>query len=370
MHFGMTGWVYLRHTPTAYSRRATKEDYPLKDWPPKAWKFALTTDGPEPVEAAFVDTRRFARIRLIDCPDGDIRSVEPLSLNGPDPVIDKSTVTEEWLRERLAKRAAPIKAILLDQAFLSGVGNWVADEVLYHAGIHPEQRADTLPPDRVAKLHAALRMVTQTAVDLLADSTKFPDDWLMRYRWDKGKKDAVNKTADGSRITFVTVGGRTSAVVESRQKLVKKASKVGSGEVEEEDKYSEEAVEAKEEEVAKAEDKKKGNASKGSKKGGTSSASKKRKPPPEDKGPAEANSSKRRRPAKKEEVNGEVTAPEPGRSKESAMAKAPAAKKAQPKKAASSGKPTTKKANSKNAEKIEAPGQRRSGRLSAMNGIR
>ena len=219
----MTGWVYLRHIPTAYYRREETETYPLEEWPPKAWRFALKTSGPEPVEAAFVDTRRFARIRLIDCPAADIRNVEPLNANGPDPVIDANVVTEAWLAEKTKGRAVPIKALLLDQAFLSGVGNWVGDEVLYQAGIHPAQRSDSLSDAQLSKLHESLIHVTKTAVDALADWKEFPESWLFLHRWEKGKKDATNRTADGSKITFVTVGGRTSAVVEGKQKLVKRA---------------------------------------------------------------------------------------------------------------------------------------------------
>ena len=223
MHLGMTGWVELRHIPTAYWRRPSKETYPLKNWPPKAWRFTLTTSGAEPVEAAFVDMRRFGRVRLIDCPASDIRSLEPLSANGPDPVIDADIVTEKWLKEKTKGRAVPIKALLLDQAFLSGVGNWVGDEVLYQAGIHPAQRADSLSDPQVSKLHASLMYVTKTAVDVLAEWAKFPESWLFLHRWNKGKKDATNRTADGSKITYVTVGGRTTAVVEGKQKLVKRA---------------------------------------------------------------------------------------------------------------------------------------------------
>lgn len=59
--------------------------------------------------------------------------------------------------------------------------------------------------------------VCDTAVELLADSDKFPADWLMKHRWGKGKKDQ-NKLPNGDKITFLKVGGRTSAIVPSVQK--------------------------------------------------------------------------------------------------------------------------------------------------------
>ena len=82
-------------------------------------------NGSPKVEAAFIDARRFARIRLIDC-DGDrIREVTPLKENGPDPVVDKDIVTLEWLTKLMGRKHVPVKALLLDQANISGIGNWV-----------------------------------------------------------------------------------------------------------------------------------------------------------------------------------------------------------------------------------------------------
>ena len=72
-----------------------------------------------------MDFRRFARIRLIDSPADEMRNTTPLKENGPDPVVDKDILTEEWLAEICAKKHIPIKALLLDQANVSGIGNWV-----------------------------------------------------------------------------------------------------------------------------------------------------------------------------------------------------------------------------------------------------
>ena len=55
-------------------------------------------------------------------------------------------------------------------------------------------------------------------MDALGDSSKFPDEWLFNHRWGKGKKDASTTLPNGAKITFLTVGGRTSCVVPSVQK--------------------------------------------------------------------------------------------------------------------------------------------------------
>ena len=122
MHFGMAGWLKIRNETTAYLK-STKSD--SDEWPPKHWKFLLETAEEPKCEAAFVDYRRFSRIRLVDCAASELRQTTPLKENGPDPVIDKEVVTVEWLTELLGKKKIPVKALLLDQANISGIGNWV-----------------------------------------------------------------------------------------------------------------------------------------------------------------------------------------------------------------------------------------------------
>lgn len=52
----------------------------------------------------------------------------------------------------------------------------------------------------------------------MGDSSKFPEDWLFKHRWGKGKKDAPTTLPNGDKITHITVGGRTSCIVPSVQK--------------------------------------------------------------------------------------------------------------------------------------------------------
>jgi formamidopyrimidine-DNA glycosylase len=94
-------------------------------WPPKYWKFVLETGELPKVEAAFADARRFSRVRLVDCAAEDIRKTTPLKENGPDPVLDKDMLTVEWLQQKMRSKHVPVKALLLDQANISGIGNWV-----------------------------------------------------------------------------------------------------------------------------------------------------------------------------------------------------------------------------------------------------
>lgn len=100
----------------------------------------------------FSDTRRFGRLAVVPADrlttywDGRL-GVEPLG----------AAFTSEVLRSELAGRTAPIKAAVLDQRRVAGVGNIYADEALFQAGIHPCRPAGSLQPDEVKRLRNAIR---------------------------------------------------------------------------------------------------------------------------------------------------------------------------------------------------------------------
>jgi len=222
MHLGMTGWIKFSNEETFYYKAKKEEmdkiaEKGAAEWPPRFWKFVMKLEGEPDCQAAFVDARRLARIRLVDVPAEEMRKTTPLKENGPDPVIDKKPLTLEWLTEKLHKKKVPVKAWMLDQANISGVGNWVADEVLYNARIHPEQYSNTLNDAQYKQLHKSLMYVCDLACSTLADSEQFPTDWLFKYRWGKGKKDQ-NVLPNGEKIIHLKVGGRTSAIVPTVQK--------------------------------------------------------------------------------------------------------------------------------------------------------
>jgi hypothetical protein len=93
-----------------------------------------------------------------------------------------------------------------------------SDEILFNARIHPEQYSNTLSAAQVSQLHKSLHYVVSHAVDNLVEWDSFPKSWLFKHRWDKGKKNSPSQLANGAKIEFITVGGRTSAVVPSVQK--------------------------------------------------------------------------------------------------------------------------------------------------------
>lgn len=219
--------MHIKGQQTAYTNYYKKmKESDLELWPPKFWKFQFTTEGEPGIEVAFTDARRFGRVRLVDCPGESIRKHTPLVENGPDPVVDTDLFTEEYLRGKMRKKRVPIKALLLDQAIISGIGNWVADETLYQAKFHPEQYCDEFDDSEVTTLYEKIRYVCQTAVDKLGDSDQFPEDWLFKHRWGKGSlgKGTAAKLPNGEKLAFITVGGRTSCYAPGIQKKTGKTA--------------------------------------------------------------------------------------------------------------------------------------------------
>lgn len=191
-HFGMTGSFRTYRDP---------------DQRPRYWRLELVFQGG--VRLAFSDPRRFGRIRL----QHDPRAEPPIALLGPDPLHDPPTLA--GLVTLLGRRKAPLKAVLLDQASFAGVGNWVADEILYQARLSPLRKAASLTRAEVAALRRALLAVVRGAVAVGADSDRFPRTWLFHARWGKA---AGARTVRGEPIQYATVGGRTTAWAPDRQK--------------------------------------------------------------------------------------------------------------------------------------------------------
>ena len=108
------------------------------------------------VRIAFIDPRRFGLVRAL--PGGTRDAWADL---GPDAL----TIRGATLAQRLRTARRPIKAALLDQRVLAGVGNIYADESLFAARIHPEALACELPPDAIAALASKIRPILRRAIE-------------------------------------------------------------------------------------------------------------------------------------------------------------------------------------------------------------
>lgn len=106
----------------------------------------------------FTDPRKFGRMTLAT-PD-ELPTL--FARLGPEPL--DADFTPDMLAERLAGRARSIKALLLDQSVVAGLGNIYADEALFRAGIHPLRSAATLTPDDIAALHTGIQGALETGI--------------------------------------------------------------------------------------------------------------------------------------------------------------------------------------------------------------
>ena len=104
----------------------------------------------------FSDRRRLGLIRLVD----DANTV--VCKLGPEP-LDES-FTPDILEQRLSRHHIPVKAALLDQCIVAGIGNMYADEALFAARIHPLRKADELSPEEVQTLYHCIRRVLGAAI--------------------------------------------------------------------------------------------------------------------------------------------------------------------------------------------------------------
>lgn len=118
---------------------------------------ALLDNG---TEVRFIDPRTFGFVAVFD--DEELGS-SGFSRLGPDAWTEAPTV--EVLQRALSTRTAPIKALLLDQVVVAGLGNIYADEALHIAGIHPLRPGRGLSEEEVGRLLAAIRIVFDTAID-------------------------------------------------------------------------------------------------------------------------------------------------------------------------------------------------------------
>ena len=202
-HFGMTGAMSVRGEG-AMKYKSFEVD--TTSWPPRFAKLVVEFDSG--VALAYTDPRRFGKVRLVR---GDVRTSPPISQLGFDPLL--AMPNADAFVAAYAKRAAPIKAALLDQKIAAGVGNWIADEVLYQARVHPETPAKQLSRAQLERIRTEMGNVVRRSVEANADADAFPEDWLFHRRWGK-----VAGSVNGSRIEFITVGGRTTAFVPALQK--------------------------------------------------------------------------------------------------------------------------------------------------------
>jgi formamidopyrimidine-DNA glycosylase len=190
VHLGMTGRLLV-----------SQPDVPL----PAHTHAVLTLADKR--EIRFVDPRRFGRLSIVPAGGKDKGYIGP----GKEP----TTISADEFAQLFRGRKVAIKAALLNQSILHGVGNIYADESLFRAGIRPRKAAGRLTRDELARLHTALQQVLAKAIQLGGSSVSdYVDADGVRGFFQlehkvygrAGEECTVCKTP----LKKLTVGGRTT----------------------------------------------------------------------------------------------------------------------------------------------------------------
>lgn len=175
-------------------------------WPPHTHAVLTLSDGRE---LRFIDARRFGRLSLAYDYTGP--GAEPTT-------IDAATFAPLFRGRKLA-----IKAALLNQSILHGVGNIYADEALFRAGIRPRRAAGRLTRAELDRLHAALQEVLARAIELggssvsdYVDATGVRGFFQLEHKV-YGRAGEDCRTC-ASPLKKIIVGGRTTVYCPKCQK--------------------------------------------------------------------------------------------------------------------------------------------------------
>lgn len=163
IHLGMSGRMVARHRDEPFVPRMGPQglasDARGHNQPPELHEhLMLETEGGWRV--GFVDPRRFGSVDLIARDAEDTHRL--LAGIGPEPLEPGFTVAA--LEASLSGKITPIKAALLDQKVVAGLGNIYVSEALFRAGISPRRLAATIPGARAARLVPAIQSVLSEAI--------------------------------------------------------------------------------------------------------------------------------------------------------------------------------------------------------------
>ena len=169
----------------------------------------------------FNDPRMFGRVRYeeSDQPPAWWTELAP-------PILSREFTVAAVAAFLKRRKAAPIKAVLLMQERFPGVGNWMADEILWRAAIHPRRKAGSLTAQETATLWKECRTVCRQALVKIAGlgatlpkdlNVRIPKTWLFWERWKENGHDPLT----GAKLARAEIGGRTTAWSPERQRLPK-----------------------------------------------------------------------------------------------------------------------------------------------------
>lgn len=170
----------------------------------------------------FVDVRKFGAMWLV-------KDIDPIAGGlGPEP-LDQGFAPRA-LHQILQRRSAPVKAVLLDQRAIAGIGNIYADEALFAARVNPKQPANSISLPQARRLHAAIRQVLTEALADRGSSFRDYVDAAGREGAHQFRVSVFRRTGQpcyrcGSPVQRVKVAGRSTHFCPNCQRLRKASAR-------------------------------------------------------------------------------------------------------------------------------------------------
>ncbi|MEA1887017.1 MAG: DNA-formamidopyrimidine glycosylase family protein [Bacteroidota bacterium] len=187
-HFGMTGYVDY------FEKEEDKPEYAA---------FTLVLKGKGML--SYVTKRKLGKVEICKSPDTYARDnklgVDALECSKP-----------EFLK-LLGRKKGSVKATLMDQSLISGIGNIYSDEILFHSGIHPKASMKDISEQKREIIYKKMKEVLKKAIEVGAVPDRFPKSYLLKAR-EEGKACPVCK----KKISKISVSGRSTYYCPSCQK--------------------------------------------------------------------------------------------------------------------------------------------------------
>ncbi len=159
IHLKMTGQLVYRGDHERFGA-GHPNDSLVHELPDKSTRVTLEfTDGSR---LFFNDQRKFGWMRLM--PTTEVEHLDFFQKVGPEPLADDFTATQ-FIERLMRRQKSGIKAVLLDQTVIAGVGNIYADESLWGAKIHPESHVQDIPKPQLKKLFESLQAVLRLSIE-------------------------------------------------------------------------------------------------------------------------------------------------------------------------------------------------------------
>jgi formamidopyrimidine-DNA glycosylase len=218
VHLKMTGQLVYRADDDQRFGAGHPNNSLVGELPDKSTRVTLKLNG---AQLFFNDQRKFGWMKLF--PTVEVFSLDFMKKLGPEPLSTDFTAAD--FGERLMRRAkSGIKAVLLDQTVVAGVGNIYADEALWGAKIHPETKVRDISATKITQLYLALRDVLQLSIKKGGSSDR-------NYVDAKGQRGSYLKFAKvfrreglecprcGQQIIKIRVAGRGTHICPHCQKV-------------------------------------------------------------------------------------------------------------------------------------------------------